>query len=149
MGNPHEYFEKGTYFFGPPPNLHGNEKNLEIPSVNSEESNTEGATYEQGKRTMYDHLKGNFGRKAIKRIKQYYAINSIETVEKTLKSIEVPMMKALNMSHLSNKEYTRLWLARLGQPDLKMLRDMQNKQKACFFNSPCFGGGARRGRGGT
>ena len=42
----------------------------------------------------------------------------------------VPVAKALNISKLNRTELTRLWLARLGQPDLSMLRRMQTRNRA-------------------
>ena len=42
----------------------------------------------------------------------------------------VPIAKALNYSKLSRTEKTRLWLARMGQPDLNMLRRMQSNKRA-------------------
>ena len=43
-----------------------------------------------------------------------YAVKNSEQLKIELSRIKIPAFKALNLSKLNQKEYTRLWLARLG-----------------------------------
>ena len=57
--------------------------------------------------------------------------NHVDTFEQ-LRRTTVPVLKAINLSRISTEEYTRLWLARMGQPSLDMLCRMQRRVKKAF-----------------
>ena len=69
-------------------------------------------------------------KRIIRNIMKLYAVTNSEQLKIELSRIKIPAFKALNLSKLNQKEYTRLWLARLGQPDLNKLNRMMNNNRA-------------------
>ena len=73
--------------------------------------------------------KGKFGVISIKKIAAKLGMRNMFDAQSVFET-HVPVAKALNISKLNRTELTRLWLARLGQPDLSMLRRMQTRNRA-------------------
>ena len=76
-----------------------------------------------------------FAINTIKRINQHHGLhNHTETIVQ-LKTIKVPVLGAINLSRTSRDEYTTLWLARMGQPSLGMLKRMQSRNAKAFSHN--------------
>ena len=103
-------------------------------SVSSEEeaSSDEYDDYEAFNPGVEDPItdyKGKFGVISIKKIAAKLGMRNMFDAQSVFET-HVPVAKALNISKLNRTELTRLWLARLGQPDLSMLRRMRTRNRA-------------------